>query len=166
MAEQDINLRSEQVQEILEKMPHWTIRYGNFIMLLVSLALIGLSYYIKYPETIQTNFVIKQNEQGILTATGTIFKQVSNIKNGQTLYISLDNYPNEKYQTMEGKISSVYFPSEQSTQVTVVITENMKNELEVLKNTDQHLNGKAKIVTGEYRLIEKIFEKFSKSFHK
>ena len=46
----DIELRSEQVQEILTKVPHWMIRWGNLVILILLLVLLLFSYFIKYPD--------------------------------------------------------------------------------------------------------------------
>lgn len=46
----DIELRSEQVQEILTKVPHWMIRWGNLVILILLLMVLLFSYFIKYPD--------------------------------------------------------------------------------------------------------------------
>ncbi|WP_204344887.1 HlyD family secretion protein [Psychroserpens algicola] len=51
---QDIELRSEEVQEILTKVPHWMIRWGNLLFLGLLMLIIFLSWFIKYPDIIQS----------------------------------------------------------------------------------------------------------------
>ncbi|WP_445456751.1 HlyD family secretion protein [Flavobacterium sp. HNIBRBA15423] len=46
----DIELRSEQVQEILTKVPHWMIRWGNLVILIILMLVLLFSYFIKYPD--------------------------------------------------------------------------------------------------------------------
>ncbi|NJM79103.1 MAG: HlyD family secretion protein, partial [Flavobacterium sp.] len=46
----DIELRSEQVQEILTKVPHWMIRWGNLVILIILGLVLLFSYFIKYPD--------------------------------------------------------------------------------------------------------------------
>lgn len=48
--EPDIPLRSEEIQEILEKMPHWLIRWGSLMTLLMILVVLLIAYMIKYPD--------------------------------------------------------------------------------------------------------------------
>ena len=48
----NIELRSEEVQEILTKVPHWMIRYGNTLFLIIILALLVFSWLIKYPDVV------------------------------------------------------------------------------------------------------------------
>lgn len=54
----DINLRSEEVQEILTRVPHWMIRWGNIVVLSIVLLMLGVSWMIKYPDMISTQISI------------------------------------------------------------------------------------------------------------
>lgn len=46
----NIELRSEAVQDILTRPPHWLIRWGELVILISVLLLLAMSYFIKYPE--------------------------------------------------------------------------------------------------------------------
>lgn len=54
----NIELRSEEVQEILTNAPHWMIRWGNIIFLILILMLLSLSWFIKYPEIISSEAIV------------------------------------------------------------------------------------------------------------
>ncbi|NHN26673.1 HlyD family efflux transporter periplasmic adaptor subunit [Flavobacterium jejuense] len=54
----DIELRSEQVQEILTKVPHWMIRWGNLVILIMLLMVLLFSYFIKYPDINTTQIIV------------------------------------------------------------------------------------------------------------
>ncbi len=54
----DIQLRSEEVQEILTRVPHWMIRWGNLLILSLVLLLLFLSWLIKYPDVIPAEAII------------------------------------------------------------------------------------------------------------
>lgn len=54
----DIELRSEEVQEILTRVPHWMIRWGNIVILMLVVLMLGVSWMIKYPDMIATQIVI------------------------------------------------------------------------------------------------------------
>jgi len=54
----DIQLRSEEVQEILTRVPHWMIRWGNLLILALVLLLLFLSWLIKYPDIIPAQAII------------------------------------------------------------------------------------------------------------
>jgi len=53
ISEQEINsiqLRSDEVQDILTHIPHWLIRWGTTLIALVIALIIFLSYLVKYPD--------------------------------------------------------------------------------------------------------------------
>lgn len=53
-----VELRSEEVQEILTCMPVWIIRYGNIVFLAILILLIAISYFIKYPDVVTSEALI------------------------------------------------------------------------------------------------------------
>ena len=71
----EIGLRSEEVQEILTRVPHWMIRWGNIIVLLVLFSMMLGAYFIKYPDIVTTQVIITtQNppEKLVARTTGKI----------------------------------------------------------------------------------------------
>lgn len=55
---EDIDLRSEEVQEILTKVPNWLIRWGNTLFLLIIMMLLFISWFVKYPDIIVSEAII------------------------------------------------------------------------------------------------------------
>ena len=55
-------LRSEEAQELLSNAPPWAVRWGNTVFLIILLGVLGLSFLIKYPETIATSFLLTSND--------------------------------------------------------------------------------------------------------
>ena len=53
----DIELRSEEVQEILTKVPNWMIRWGNTLFLFLIVLLLALSWLVKYPDIITSEAI-------------------------------------------------------------------------------------------------------------
>jgi multidrug resistance efflux pump len=54
----DIKLRSDEVQEILEKIPHWMIRWGNLLLFSLIVMLLTLSWFVKYPDIVSSQTII------------------------------------------------------------------------------------------------------------
>ncbi|BEV05804.1 MULTISPECIES: HlyD family secretion protein [Chryseobacterium] len=54
----NIELRSESVQDILTQPPHWMIRWGNTIIFLILVLILIMSYVIKYPEFIPAPIIV------------------------------------------------------------------------------------------------------------
>ncbi|MDC1162275.1 HlyD family efflux transporter periplasmic adaptor subunit [Tenacibaculum sp.] len=55
---QDIQIRSEEVQEILSYVPNWMIRWGNTLFFLLILMLLFISWFVKYPDVISTEVMV------------------------------------------------------------------------------------------------------------
>lgn len=54
----NIELRSESVQDILTQPPHWMIRWGNTIIFIILVLIMIMSYVIKYPEFIPAKIIV------------------------------------------------------------------------------------------------------------
>ena len=54
----DIEIRSEEVQEILSYVPNWMIRWGNTLLFILVLMLLFISWFVKYPDVISTEVMI------------------------------------------------------------------------------------------------------------
>ena len=55
---EDIKLRSEDVQEILTRRPSWMIRWGITLIFAILLLFVLISWFIKYPDTIEGKIVV------------------------------------------------------------------------------------------------------------
>ena len=55
---QDIEIRSEEVQEILSYVPNWMIRWGNTLFFLLIIMLLFISWFVKYPDVIATEVMV------------------------------------------------------------------------------------------------------------
>ncbi len=54
----NIQLRSEEVQEILTAVPNWMIRWGNTVILILLFIVLLMSWFIKYPDIINTKIIV------------------------------------------------------------------------------------------------------------
>ncbi|MFN7119921.1 MAG: HlyD family efflux transporter periplasmic adaptor subunit [Saprospiraceae bacterium] len=62
MNQPDIEIRSEEVQEILGTPPGWLTRWGTTVALIVFLVLIWTSYWIRYPDIIKKEITVTSTE--------------------------------------------------------------------------------------------------------
>lgn len=81
-----IELRSEEVQEILTKVPHWMIRWGNVVILTVLLSLLVMSWVVKYPDIVTSEITITTQipPQRLITKSSGRIEKIF-IKNGETV---------------------------------------------------------------------------------
>uniref|UniRef100_UPI0035A22D13 biotin/lipoyl-binding protein n=1 Tax=Chryseobacterium hagamense TaxID=395935 RepID=UPI0035A22D13 len=97
----NIELRSESVQDILTQPPHWMIRWGNTMILLILVLILIMSYVIRYPEFIPAPIIVtSQNPPEKLEARSNakiekiFIKEHQQVKKDQVLMVlqSTANY--------------------------------------------------------------------------
>jgi len=54
----NIELRSENVQDILTTPPHWMVRWGNTVIFIILMMVLVMSWFIKYPEFIPAPIIV------------------------------------------------------------------------------------------------------------
>ncbi len=59
---QDIEIRSDEVQEVLGTPPNWLVRWGTILGLFALLLLGWGSYFYRYPDVVKTNIVVSSKE--------------------------------------------------------------------------------------------------------
>ncbi len=58
----DIEIRSEEVQEILGTPPSWLVRWGTMVALMAFVVLVWLFYWIKYPDVVNSEIKVTSTE--------------------------------------------------------------------------------------------------------
>lgn len=82
----NLELRSEGVQDILSRPPHWMIRWGNTVIFIIILMILGMSYIIKYPEFVPAAILVtSENPPEKLEARTNSKIQKILIKNNTTV---------------------------------------------------------------------------------
>ena len=111
---EDIELRSEEVQEILTEVPHWMIRWGNVLFLAVIVMLLFISWFVKYPDIILSEAVVTtqippQKEYAKITGklNAILVEDNQEVKNNAPLAI-IENTANYKdvYKLISVKITN------------------------------------------------------------
>ena len=110
-----IEIRSEEVQEILGYIPHWIIRSGiSLIFVIIVLLLIG-SWYFKYPDIISSSIIITtENPPAALIAKASgkietvLVKDKQTVQSGQLIAI-IENPANYKHVLdLDHNLDSLY----------------------------------------------------------
>lgn len=107
-------LRSEEVQDILTKVPHWMIRWGTVLIFVIITMLFFVSWFIKYPDVVATQIVITTNippEKIVSKSSGRIeailVKDKSIVSKNSTLAV-IENTANYKDVFLLKKIVDEY----------------------------------------------------------
>lgn len=121
---EEIELRSEEVQEILTKVPHWMIRWGSVLFLCLIIMLLFISWFVKYPDIISSGAFITtqippQKEYAKITGSmdAILVEDNQRVKKDEPLAI-LENTANYKdvyklksfLDTIQVNSKSFYFP--------------------------------------------------------
>ncbi|PKP24165.1 MAG: HlyD family secretion protein [Bacteroidetes bacterium HGW-Bacteroidetes-2] len=140
-----IELRTEEVQDILTAVPHWMIRYGNILLLSLILLLFFLSWLIKYPDVIPSEALVTTKsppQKEFAKTSGRIANLLvennSRVSNNQPLAI-MENPA--QYQdvfllknildTISIQENSFYFPMEN---LPILFLGNLETDFAVFQN--------------------------------
>lgn len=122
----DIELRSEEVQEILTEAPNWMIRWGSALFLGLIVMLFAISWFIKYPDIIPSEAIITtqvppQKERARSTGrfSAILVEDNQKVTKGQALAVieNTANYEHiyklkETLDTISLQDDTFYFPYE------------------------------------------------------
>lgn len=157
-----INLRSEEVQEIMGRIPTWIERWGiTAIGLLLMIILAGAALF-PYPDTLIGRFVFmpkchcaKNNLVGyaFLPAYG-----IGKIKKGQKVRIRLENYPDQEFGYLTGIVRDIAnMPDKDGFyQVDILFQNGLKTSENIQLPIHSQMSGTTEIILTEKLLIEKI----------
>jgi hypothetical protein len=115
-ANNNFELRSEEIQEIIGHIPHWIIRRGITVVFSVFLIFIFCSYYVRFPDTFLVKAMINTKEQpskiGWYRSEGlnyqTTVKDSQQVKAGDTLLVE-ENTPTHQFQYFTTPVSGRVF---------------------------------------------------------
>ncbi|WP_298903694.1 HlyD family efflux transporter periplasmic adaptor subunit [uncultured Psychroserpens sp.] len=109
-----LELRSEQIQELLSAVPNWMIRYGNILILGLIIMLLMLSWFIKYPDVISSEAQITtklppQKKYALVTGKldSILVNDSASVKKGMILSV-IENTANfEHIQLLKSTIDTI-----------------------------------------------------------
>jgi len=175
----EIELRSDEFQEIVEQSPRWIIRSGISLILGFLMVFIAGSYFFSYPDLIEGSVIVYSAQPNNLTDSlndtnaGTIsaeeplmygkitltMNQSHKVKPGQKVNIRLDDYPVMEYGAIEGKVMKIS-PLEGTSSFVAEVSMNhpiiTSNKTAVKLYPE--MKGSAEIVTAKIRLIERFIK--------
>lgn len=109
-----LELRSEEIQDVLSKTPSWMIRWGTILIFIIIIILFFVSYIIRYPDVVRTDIVITTNippEKLVSKSSGRIeailIKDKAIVEKNTTLAV-IENAANYKDVFLLKKIVDEY----------------------------------------------------------
>src|ERR1700752_2055464 len=84
--EKEIEIKTDEVNELLTALPKWIFRWGATIVFIIMLSAVGLSYFIKYPDTLSAKTIITTRNPPVTLFANANGKIVElKIKNNQVV---------------------------------------------------------------------------------
>lgn len=118
--QKDIEIRSEEVQEILGTPPNWMARYGTLIALLMAVGLGYIAYFIEYPEVVEGKITVTTTAPPKRLVTNmrgrikeVLVKNESNVSQGQVILVFENSARATDVLTLENKLMSLNAPSDE-----------------------------------------------------
>ena len=105
---ENIELRSEKTRQIIGMVPSGIVRYGTLIITVIIVALLSVSYFVPYPENLQTDAVVAIDANGETRVYTYIpYSYVNTIHEGLNANIEFEGYPSADYGYVSAKVSHI-----------------------------------------------------------
>ena len=156
----EINLRSEEVQEIMGRIPTWIERWGITIIGLLLLVILAGAALFPYPETLTGRFVFKPNTpESNNNITGYAYLPahgVGMVNKGQEVIVRLENYPEQKFGHLSGKVHFVDREPDKDGfyKVCVVFPNGLRTSEDIYLPNHIQMSGTAEIIIAEKHLTD------------
>lgn len=150
----NLELRSEEIQELLTKVPSLILRWGITALFLCMLLGFAFSYYLKVPEKINGDFVFKQSQIGYLSVP---VENSGLIKKGQTVLLELDNFPGAKFGTITTIVDSLSFDDIKNKYIVhTQKMDSLQTNFGITLPKLPYITGKGAVIIDETRAINKL----------
>ena len=156
--ENNISLRSEEVQEIMGEVPAKIVRWGTTIIFIIIIILIAGSYLFKYPEVINSDIKITIENSEISNNICISPFDAGKIKAGQKVLIRLYSFPESEFGFIEGEVKNISFEDLINGEyiATINFPKDLKTNKDYILPSEGTFEGKATFITKDIRLIERI----------
>jgi len=181
----NIELRSEEFQEIVEQSPRWIIRSGIFLVLGFLIVFFAGSYIFSYPDLVESRITISATTtlSRADSATGSnvlqpiasdslihgniilSMVQARKVENGQRVKVVFDDFPSPEFVAMEGRVSSISsIDKSNSYFAEVILSTRIKATPKINYKVYAGMNGTATIITADISLLERFLKPLKKFF--
>ena len=158
----EVELLSEEVQEVMNRIPSAFVRWGMTIMAIIVTGMLITAAYIKWPQTIECPFEGRQIGEMIELKT-TLTPETLNYllhvnEQAVTVYSPMLQ---QKYASngLSGKITTVSTESYSNNQYNTTLTVNLNQDIQT---TESILYGDIQLIMSEKTFLQIIVEKTRK----
>jgi multidrug efflux pump subunit AcrA (membrane-fusion protein) len=111
---QEIEIRSDEVQEILSHVPSWMIRWGITLIFALIVMVLVMSWIVKYPDAIPANAYITTETPPLRLVNKTggqlvqlNFKDGANVQQGDIIALMENPVPEDAVSTIQAHLSEI-----------------------------------------------------------
>jgi len=175
----EIELRSDEFQEIVQQSPKWLIRSGIYLVLGFLILMLWGSWFFRYPDLIEAKmiFTISKtvNQQEMTESPAQTSDSLNNnpfvgqiilslkdshqVTKGQKVNIRLEDYPAREYGMLSGTVKNISSISEDThVRIEVELPAKLTTNYNTTINLHQGMKGSAEIITENLRLIQRFIK--------
>lgn len=149
------------VSELVALVKTWKEKHLFLAPAIGQLAFMGFLQNDQFIEAPAPVFAVLPRSEGLLAQAELPIDGAGKVKARQTVRITLLNYPEEEFGTIKGIVKDISrIPKDGKYRLTI----SLPNGLETSYNSRLHfkpqLQGEAKIITEDFRLLERFFQQF------
>ncbi|HBB92739.1 MAG: hypothetical protein A2X22_04520 [Bacteroidetes bacterium GWF2_49_14] len=153
-----IELRQEELREILGIVPPWIVRWGTVLIAMVILTLLIGAAWFRYPDRISSQVVLTASNP----IKGELFlsvKDAGKVKIGNRVVLHIDNYPYMQYGMVKGTVEQIsLWPEAEYYRVEISLPEGMKSTYKKELVFSKNMTGQAQIITDKMSLLVRILD--------
>lgn len=152
------SVRSEEVQEIMGKMPPWILRSGITLIGILVLGAFVAAWFFRYPEVIPARVVITPQQSSYVVKGSMQASGAGKVKAGQKVLIRLTAYPYEEYGLLQG---TVMFAEANVADTNFQVNIHLDHLLQTTTGKEipvqPRLDGTAEILTEDKSVLQRMF---------
>lgn len=165
--EHNIELRSEEVQEIMGRVPPWILRWGITVIGIVMLILFIGACLFSYPETISGHVVIRRQPSGGQAPVGYATlppARYGEVRAGQDVKVRTEIYPESEFGSIMGKVAAIATEPDHDGNypIQIAFPHGLVTTYGTRLPQGWTITGTAEIVVEDKRLIETFVPALSK----
>lgn len=153
-----LNTHSEELQEIMGRIPSRVVRWGTGVIFAILAIILLLSWLVKYPEMVSAPITITTENSRIVGKMALQSERLGKVEVGQEVHVKLKSYPYIEFGILKGEIINIYADTTATGYAADIYFSNgLVSSYNKKLKLFQQMDGTADIVTRDMRLIERFF---------
>ncbi len=151
-----VEIRSEKVKNIIEKMPSALIKYGIAVISITVITLLAIVVFIPYPESVYIDLIVKKYDNNLIYSEGIVpYQYITLIETKTSVLCEFEGYTTNKMEKFTiSKISPKIISIKNNDYFKVLIVGSCN--LDIKEKT----KGKCQILLSNKTLLKRILQTF------